>query len=107
MLLIVEGVVSAILSFVGVPCILGALTVFLRKFSGKKKALVVFLIIVGINGVANFFSITLVLSGIIEKIVQSLVSLHIAIWVLLVLHAAVVGLCLYYEVHILKKKLDL
>ena len=106
-LLIVEGVVSAILSFVGVPCILGALTVFLRKFSGKKKALVVFLIIVGINGVANFFSITLVLSGIIEKIVQSLVSLHIAIWVLLVLQAAVVGLCLYYEVHILKKKLDL
>lgn len=106
-LLIVEGVISTILSFVGVPCILGALTVFLRKFSGKKKAIVVFLIIVGINGVANFFSITLLLSGIIEKIVQSLVSLHIAIWVLLVLQAAVVGLCLYYEVHILKKKLDL
>ena len=105
--LIVEGVVSTLLSFVGVPCILGALTIFLRNFSGKKKTLVLFLIIIGVSAVTNFLTTMLLLSGLPELITKSLVNLHIAIWVGLLLHAAILGLCLYYEIYVLKKKLNI
>ena len=104
---IIEGVISMLLSFIGVPCILGALTVFLRKFSGTKKSLVLFLMIIGVSSFVNFFSTKMLISGIPEVILKSIVNLHIAIWVGLLLHAALIGLCLFYEIYVLKKKLNI
>ncbi len=103
---IIEGVISMLLSFIGVPCILGALTVFLRNFSGKKKGLVLFLMIIGVSSIGNFLTTMILLSGIPEVILKSLVNLHIAIWVGLLLHAALIGLCVWYEIYVLKKKLN-
>lgn len=105
-LFFIEGVISMIFSFVGVPCILGALTVFLRKFSGKKKGLALFLIIIAVNGVSNLLLTAFLVSGLPEVIFQSLVGVHIVIWIAILLQAALIGLCLFYEIYVLKKKLN-
>ncbi len=103
----IELLISTILSLVGVPCVLGALTVFLRKYSGKKKWLVLFLLIIGVNSVLNFLSTAILLSGIPDFILNTLAGLHITIWVALLLHAGFIVLCVWYEIRVLKKKLDL
>ncbi|MBQ8319837.1 MAG: hypothetical protein IJX81_03060 [Clostridia bacterium] len=103
----VEGILYLLESFLVVPCVIGALTVFLRRFTGKKKSLVVFLMILGIGGVSNFFSTAFLVSGLPKVVFSSLVGIHIAIWVALLLNAALIWFCLFYEIYVLKKKLDI
>lgn len=103
----VEILLSLFVSLVMSPCIYGAASCFLSKTTGKKKLGVSILLVFLAVGVVQS-----VVSGISQTIMIPLfmigeVGLHIAIWIGIVVNVAVTIGCIIFELHFLKKKLDL
>lgn len=88
------------------PCIFGAASCFLSKQTEKKKiATTVVLVLIVTSVVQSVLS--MLAQTVVIPLLDSKVGIHIAIWLYLLVNAAVTVLCVLYEIKFLKKKLDL
>lgn len=103
----VEIILSILVSLVMSPCVYGAASCFLSKTTGKKK--------LGISIVLVFLVVSVaqsVVSGATQMIMIPLmhlgaVGLHIQLWLGIIFNVAITVGCIIFELHFLKKKLDL
>lgn len=103
----VEGVVFLLELCVGIPCVCGALTFFLRKYSDKKMPFAAFVVALVVIAAFSFLQSFIITSGVLQWFVQTQVRLHFLIWIFLCVNAAIIVLCLFYEIRVLKYKLNI
>ena len=102
----VEALVFMVVGTCVGPCIFGAVSCFLSKQTEKKKiATTVVIVLIGTTIVQT--AITMLTQTVFLPLLDSAVGIHIAIWLYLLVNAAVTVLCVLYEIKFLKKKLDL
>ena len=103
----IEVLLLLIVSTIMMPCVYGAVSCLLSKSTGKKKlgkAMLLIFLVVGavesvVAGATQVITIPLMSMG--------AVGVHISLWLTLIVYAAVTIGCWLFELHFLKKKLDL
>ncbi len=106
----IEDILSAIVGLFTLPCLFCAGSCVFSRFSRRKQMVVGFLVGLAIFTVIESTFIALISSGATEGILQSMltpVGQHIWNWLGIIFEAGIAVGCIFFELHFLKKKLDL
>ncbi len=99
----------AFISLIGVPmmpCVFGAASCALSKYTGKKKSgITVLLVFLAVSAIESLF-ITTVTTDVL-MIFNSPVGIHIGLWIIILLQAGLTVGAFWFEIYYLKKKLNL
>lgn len=103
----VELLLTLIVTTLMGPCVYGAVSCGLSKSTGQKKIgvsiLIVFLVVGAVESVVSGFTSFVI----IPLSYAGPIGLHIALWLGIIVNAAITVACFLFELHFLKKKLDL
>lgn len=106
----VEEILSWVVGLFTLPCVFGAGACLFSRFSRRRQMVVGFIIGFALISVVESVVLSLVSSGLGIDILQTMrtpVGIHVWNWVLIFFEAGIAVGCIFYELHFLKKKLDL
>lgn len=99
----------AFISLIGglmMPCVFGAVSCALSKYTGKKKSgITVLLVFIAVSAIESLFISTVTTD--ILNIFNSPVGVHIGLWIIILLQAGLTVGAFLFEIYYLKKKLNL
>lgn len=102
----VEFAFISLISGLMMPCVFGAVSCALSKYTGKKKSgITVLLVFLAVSAIESLFISTVTTD--ILNIFNSPVGVHIGLWIIILLQAGLTVGAFLFEIHYLKKKLNL
>ena len=104
----IEIILLILLGLAMMPCVYGAASCFLSKYTGKKQLwLTVVLVMLVVSAVETVLSTAFSSSSILMFLMTEEIAMHLILWVSVIVQAGVTVACYFYEIYYLKKKLDL
>ena len=102
----IEFAFISLISGLMMPCVFGAVSCALSKYTGKKKSgITVLLVFLAVSAIESLFISTVTTD--ILMIFNSPVGVHIGLWIIILLQAVLTLGAFLFEIHYLKKKLNL
>ena len=101
-----EGVLLFLLGIPLIPCICGAVACIVQKFSDKKRFVVTLGVVFAFVFIVQMGTVLFITTGFYELFATP-IGTHVALWLLILLIAGVIVLCVWYELRTIKYKLNL
>ena len=102
----VEFTFISLISVPMMPCVFGAVSCALSKYTGKKKSgITVLLVFIAVSAIESLF-ISLMTTDMLT-LFNTPVGVHVGLWIIIILQSAITVGAFLFEIHYLKNKLDL